>query len=109
MVASACRWHRAFGNGSFRSKTMHPLASMEVVVIGLGLTAGAFGYKLYQMKTLKATCPPSGPVPANKTRICIAGTFGPHDARAHKIASSIAAAHPNRFGIENGCVNSSEL
>ena len=105
MSLASCFWERLLPLEDF----MHPLASMEVVVIGLGLTAFAFGYKLYQMKKLEAPCPPSGPVPANKTRICIAGTFGPHDARAHKIASSIAAAHPDRFGIEHGCVNSSEV
>jgi len=70
---------------------------MEFFLVG-GLIAGGFlGYKLYGMKTMTAPCPASGPVPQGKIRICIAGTVvGPHDARAHKIASAIAAAYPDQ-------------
>jgi hypothetical protein len=72
---------------------------MEVFVIGFGVTAGILGYKFWTMKKMTAPCPPTGPVPQNKIRICIAGTYGPHDARAHKIASSIAAAQPDKFDV----------
>ncbi len=74
-----------------------PLPIMEVFLVGLGVAAGVLGYKMWTVKKMTVACPPSGPVPQNKTRICIAGSYGPHDARAHKIASTIAAAHPDKF------------
>jgi hypothetical protein len=70
---------------------------MELILIGFGITAGALGYKFWTAKKLTAPCPASGPVPQNKIRICVAGTYGPHDARAHKIASAIASAQPDKF------------
>ena len=94
-----------FFPGTITRCTCHqPVRGMEVFVIGFGVTAGILGYKFWTMKKMTAPCPSSGPVPQNKIRICIAGTYGPHDARAHKIASSIAASHPDKFDIHIRCL-----
>lgn len=68
---------------------------MEFFLLAGAVAGGFIGYKLYSIKKLTAPCPSSGPVLEKKTRICIAGSLGPHDARAHKVASAIAAAHPD--------------
>ena len=75
----------------------HPPLAMEYVLLGGLIASGILGYKLYGIKKMTAPCPGSGPVPENKIRICVAGSLGPHDARAHKIAATIAAAYPDQY------------
>jgi hypothetical protein len=95
-IATMLRHLRFFCKLISHSSCQQPPLSMEVFLIGFGITAGALGYKFWTAKKLTVACPATGPVPQNKIRICVAGTYGPHDARAHKIASTIAAAQPDK-------------
>ena len=73
--------------------------SPSQIAIGFAGAAVAYlGFKAYGLYTYRRDAPASGPVPAGKTRICIAGAYsGPHDARAHKLAAAIAAAYPEKY------------
>lgn len=65
----------------------------------LGASAvGLVGAVAYKWNFTKPNPPPSLPVPAGKTRICVAGyPMSPPTAHAHYLADAVARAKPDEF------------
>jgi len=66
--------------------------------IGGAAIVSGIGYMVYRSNTAVPNPPPSLPVPAGKTRLCVTGySSSPPTAHAHLLADLIARKHPERY------------